>query len=341
MKRVLLLALLAPLPLAAQSRTQLSTFVASDMGVSSSPTVLGLSASRESGRLGLRVGGSIDAGSTPLSGGTAASRLTLWSAGVDALLFLGDTKGSGLNPYLLAGVGGRGVNGGQSQGTAADYAYGAGLRVPLLGPLTFESEARYRTPFVVGTNPLPADVSAGWEVRAGLGVRIGRGASRVAPAPPAPVYRPAGVPVLTRGVSGASRAAIASRVIDLGDDYLGVPYRWGGNTPKEGFDCSGFVHFVFEREGIELPRVSRDQARVGIPVPLEISEMQPGDLIAFASHGSEVDHIAIYAGGGRILQSSSSGGGVRYDDLNSPRGRWYREHMVAVRRVIGEPLAGR
>jgi cell wall-associated NlpC family hydrolase len=62
--------------------------------------------------------------------------------------------------------------------------------------------------------------------------------------------------------------------------------------------------------------------------------MLPGDIIAFASNGRDVDHTALYAGRGRIIHSSSSGRGVRYDDLYSQRGTWYVEHMVAVRRVL-------
>jgi cell wall-associated NlpC family hydrolase len=136
-----------------------------------------------------------------------------------------------------------------------------------------------------------------------------------------------------------SASATASSVLATADDYVGTRYVWGGTTPR-GFDCSGFVQYVFRQHGIELPRTSRQQAQVGEYVPASLSALEVGDLLFFATDGKRIDHIAIYAGDDEIIHSSSSGGGVGYDNLSSKRGRWFADHHVATRRVIegGESL---
>ena len=113
---------------------------------------------------------------------------------------------------------------------------------------------------------------------------------------------------------------------------MGTPYRRGGTSPSSGFDAAGFVRFVFARLGVMLPRASRDQARVGERVPPDWHVIAPGDLVMFQDDGG-INHVAIYVGGSRIIHSSETGGGVRYDDLTSERGRWFLDHMVAARRV--------
>jgi cell wall-associated NlpC family hydrolase len=128
----------------------------------------------------------------------------------------------------------------------------------------------------------------------------------------------------------------ASRVLDTADDYLGTPYRYGGTSPSQGFDCSGFVRYVYARNGVRLPRTSRQMAAAGAGLLPALAVLRPGDLVLFAQDGSRIDHVAIYAGASRIIHSSSSGSGVRYDDFETPRGRWFLDHMVAARRVIAD-----
>lgn len=126
--------------------------------------------------------------------------------------------------------------------------------------------------------------------------------------------------------------ATASRVLESAHGYLGVPYVWGGTTPEGGFDCSGFTRYVFAKQGIRLPRTSRDQAKVGQSVPLDGDALRPGDLLLFAEPGEAISHVAIYVGNGEIIHASSAGHGVRYDDINSGH-EWYVQNMVAVRRI--------
>lgn len=135
--------------------------------------------------------------------------------------------------------------------------------------------------------------------------------------------------------STAPPSAVAAHVLTTADHYLGVPYRWGGTSPTTGFDCSGYVQYVFGREGVPLPRTARQQAVAGSGRPTRWDAAGPGDLVMFANEGEAISHVAFYVGRGRILHASSSGGGVRYDALDTRRGQWYRERLVAVRRVTG------
>lgn len=111
-------------------------------------------------------------------------------------------------------------------------------------------------------------------------------------------------------------------VVDVASEYLGIPYVWGGTNPKTGLDCSGFVQNVFARFGIDLPRVSRQQALSGQAVP-SIAEARPGDVIAF---GEPVDHIAIYVGDNKIIHAPKTGDVVKISSI-------YRK-PTAIRRLI-------
>ena len=117
------------------------------------------------------------------------------------------------------------------------------------------------------------------------------------------------------------------------ETYRGVKYVWGGSSPSQGFDCSGFTKYVFAKYGIALPRTSREQARAGGGVAADFRALRPGDLMLFAEPGQAISHVAIYAGDGRIIHASSSVGGVGYTDLNSG-GDWFIDYFVAARRVM-------
>jgi cell wall-associated NlpC family hydrolase len=134
----------------------------------------------------------------------------------------------------------------------------------------------------------------------------------------------------TKSKGGSARTA--RRAVATGHEYVGVPYKWGGSTPR-GFDCSGFVQYVYREHGVRLPRTSRQMAHAGRSVPARIASLRAGDLMMFRGKNGVISHVALYAGNNQILHSSSSGRGVRYDNLSSKRGRYYATHFVTARRV--------
>ncbi|MGI8561931.1 MAG: C40 family peptidase [Luteimonas sp.] len=112
---------------------------------------------------------------------------------------------------------------------------------------------------------------------------------------------------------------------------LGTPYRWGGNSPDSGFDCSGLVGYVFRTAlGIELPRVSRDMANDGEQV--DRTALTAGDLVFFSRRGKRVDHVGIYVGNGRFVHAPRTGKDVMVSDLDT--GYWSGKYLQA-RRVAG------
>jgi peptidoglycan DL-endopeptidase CwlO len=138
-------------------------------------------------------------------------------------------------------------------------------------------------------------------------------------------------PPRSRIPSSPPPTTAAAHLLHVANQYVGVPYVWGGNTPK-GFDCSGFTKYVFAKEGISLPRTSREQARVGSAVSPDFGSLRPGDIMLFAEPGEAISHVAIYVGNGEIIHSSSSVGGVGYTDLNTG-GEWFVQNLVAARRI--------
>jgi hypothetical protein len=335
--------LLFPALLGAQSSTTLAPYVGADAMAAGDPLMVGVTLGWEIGYVGLRWGVGLDAGPPSAAAtGVDEARQELTTSGLDAMVFLRNPRGGAqMIPYAVGGLGVRLLSEAGNHEFAGTWTAGGGVRMPVIGPIALEGEARHVQLLAPPADGIDAGRRSGVEFRAGLSVRFGGGQLARPSAPP--IYRPAGAPAPLMSSSrpvdaGSSSALVAVRAISEAERHLGVTYRWGGNTPDSGFDCSGFTRYVYRLQGIDLPRVSQDQARVGTPLPLDLAAFQPGDLLAFASNGT-IDHIAIYAGEGRIIHSSSSGGGVRYDTLTGPRGSWFMRHMVAARRVIPGEMA--
>jgi len=112
-------------------------------------------------------------------------------------------------------------------------------------------------------------------------------------------------PIIPSGGGGRPQIpAIAAR-------YLGTPYRYGGTSPQTGFDCSGFVQYVFAQAGISLPRTSMTQQQIGTRVSM--NALQPGDLVF---RGYPAYHVGIYVGGGQAIHSPRTGYTVCYQSIS-------------------------
>lgn len=121
--------------------------------------------------------------------------------------------------------------------------------------------------------------------------------------------------------------AVLMRAIGL----VGTPYRWGGNTPEGGFDCSGLVNYVFrDMLDLRLPRTSRELAAWQQGPEVAATQLATGDLVFFGS-GGVVSHVGIYVGDGRFVHAPSTGGTVRLDRMD---GRYWQTRYSGARRVL-------
>ena len=134
-----------------------------------------------------------------------------------------------------------------------------------------------------------------------------------------------GTPVSPSALNG--NTATAQAIIATAKQYIGVPYVWGGSSPS-GFDCSGFVQYVFGKHGVTLPRTSKEQYSVGTWVAQ--SNLQPGDLVFYNTSGSGVSHLGIYIGNGQFIHASTSKGVMISEMSNS----YWSARYYGARRVL-------
>lgn len=127
-------------------------------------------------------------------------------------------------------------------------------------------------------------------------------------------------------VTDAPGRQSAAQASDIAASMVGKPYRYGGRSPQ-GFDCSGLVHFSYQRAGLEVPRSTHSQRASSRKVSL--SRIGRGDLLFFDQAGKRSSHVGIYLGRDRFVHAPSSGKRVRIDSLNDP---YWQKHLVDARR---------
>ena len=125
-------------------------------------------------------------------------------------------------------------------------------------------------------------------------------------------------------------AAGKNSVVAAARALTGVRYKWGGDSPQKGFDCSGLTWWAYRQVGIDLPRMSSDQYEAGQPVNRR--EILPGDLVFFRLGGNPKNmHVGIATGRNSFIHSPRQGGKVREDSLDLP---YWRERYIGARRIV-------
>ena len=255
--------------------------------------------------------------------------------GADLSLGLGRHDG---RAYIV-GTAGLGMR--HSDGSLdASWSAGVGWAVPIFSFLSLGLEAHYRAE--------DQDARGVWQLRPDdrrgfmLGLRVATaGPARRAPRRPPAVEPPRFDPptegdLITLGRdSGASPdgARVAADVVRTAIDIMGSPYTWGG-TDANGYDCSGLIQYAYGQHGIIMPRISRDQVRMGQAVEPRLEMVRPGDILGFSVEGDRVTHVGLYVGDGQFIHSAT--GGVKVSSLSALDGdsQWWRRHWTVARRIL-------
>jgi cell wall-associated NlpC family hydrolase len=308
-----------PVGLDAQVAGGVEFYGALDNAAPVTRTIGGLSLSVGTPYVGIRGSGGIGISSltTQGSGLNQGSSNLVWATNADLVFGPVNARlGEGIMPYAFAGLG---LESSAQPTVFTDairtWSYGGGLQLALGSLLSVNGEARSRR-LAAPATAADSQFVRGIEYRVGIGIHFGGGRSRssvysrrTADVPPS-APRPTRTSRTTWPVSTTSASGAARRVVSTAEQYIGVSYRYGGTSPRTGFDCSGFVQYVYGIQGVDLPRTTRQIAGSGIAGEPSTPSLTRGDQNQLAQSG-RISHVAIYAGTGRFIHSSSSGNGVR------------------------------
>jgi peptidoglycan DL-endopeptidase CwlO len=118
---------------------------------------------------------------------------------------------------------------------------------------------------------------------------------------------------LPPGLASQPPAAIGAYAVTIAERYLGVRYLWGGDSPDDGFDCSGFVQYVYAQLGIQLPHYAASQYAVTAHV--DSAQLEPGDLLFFEPRADGPGHVGIYVGGDVFIEAPHTGDVVKFQSI--------------------------
>jgi cell wall-associated NlpC family hydrolase len=138
---------------------------------------------------------------------------------------------------------------------------------------------------------------------------------------------------LVNAVPGGAPAAAPEAMLAVNEakQELGVPYVWGGSSPKTGFDCSGLVQWAYAKVGIRLPRTSEQQILAPGGTPVDRSHLLPGDLVFFRNSAGDVHHVGISLGGDKFINAPQTGENVREASLKEP---YFAQEFAGGRRFV-------
>jgi cell wall-associated NlpC family hydrolase len=234
-------------------------------------------------------------------------------------------------PYAIAGVALGLSTDTSSQELAALWNLGAGLEWRPISWMALGVEARYRMQdigprgFWRASDDSRDGIGAALTFSVGVGKAPWRGGGQSSSAGTASRPPPTAPSTITGNAADVVRSALA---------VLGTPYVWGG-TAANGFDCSGLVQWAYAQHGIQLPRISRDQARSGSEVTPMIEALRPGDVLLFAAQpGGGVTHVGMYVGEQTFIHSANDGVKLSRLEAQDADGAWWVARWVGARRIV-------